>query len=142
MTKLKLKNFSNWMGKTRVKVGEKVTKLREERQLLGRCLVIQKSRPELVPRLEDMIGDYEMAVIPRSIFAVDGSLLLPTDKSRLLHQIEALKPSQSTVPALADHTSISRSENKMITSTSYDQESSAMTNKIDKQLRRVLIVMA
>lgn len=132
MTKLKLKNYSNWMGKTRVKVGEKVIKLREERQLLGRCLVIQRSRPELVPRLEEIIGDYEMGVIPRSLFAVDGSLLLPADKSSLLHQIEALKPSQSTVPALADHTPVSRSENQMMTSTSNNKKPTVTTNKNPK----------
>ena len=36
MTKLKLKTFSNWMAKTRVTVGDKVIKLREERQLFAR----------------------------------------------------------------------------------------------------------
>lgn len=52
MTKLKLYIFSNWMGKTQMKVGKKVIKLREQCQLvLGRCLVIQKSRSELVQRL-------------------------------------------------------------------------------------------
>ena len=70
MTRLKLKTFSNWMAKTRVTVGDKVIKLREERQLFARFLVIQQSRPELVPKLASTIGDFEMAVVPRSIFAV------------------------------------------------------------------------
>ena len=73
MTKLKLKTFSNWMAKTRVTVGDKVIKLREERQLFARFLVIQQSRPELVPKLASTIGDFEMAVVPRSIFAVHCS---------------------------------------------------------------------
>ena len=40
MTKMKLKTFSNWMAKTRVSVGEKLNKLREERQPFDRFLVI------------------------------------------------------------------------------------------------------
>ena len=52
------------------------------RKLLGRCLIILESRPELVPRLADMIGNYELSVVPLGgIFAAVGvTLLLPTDK--------------------------------------------------------------
>ena len=64
MKKLKLKTQSTWMAKQTVRVGDKVIKLREERQLLARFLVIQQSRPELVPRLPATIGDYEMSVVP------------------------------------------------------------------------------
>ena len=32
-------------------MGDKVVKLREERELLGRFLIIQGSRPELVPKI-------------------------------------------------------------------------------------------
>ena len=74
-TKLKLKNFSNWMAKTKIRVGDKIIKLREERQLFARFLVIQQSRPDLVPKLSSTIGEFEMAVVPRSMFANDGSLL-------------------------------------------------------------------
>lgn len=62
-------------------------KLREERQLLGRFLIIQGSRPELLPRLKT-IGEYEMSVIPRSICALDGALYIPGDKASLMHAIE------------------------------------------------------
>lgn len=40
MKKLKLKTFSNWMERTKVRVGDKVIKLRKERELLGRFLII------------------------------------------------------------------------------------------------------
>ena len=53
MKKLKLKTHSTWMAKQKVRVGNKIIKLREERQLLARFLVIQQSRPELVPTLPD-----------------------------------------------------------------------------------------
>ena len=39
MKKLKLKAFSVWMEKTKVRVGDKVIKLREERELLGQFLI-------------------------------------------------------------------------------------------------------
>ena len=73
MKNLNLKTFSNWIEKTKVRLGDKVIKLREERELIGRFLIIQGSRPELVPRLEETIGEYEMAVVPRSLCTVDGS---------------------------------------------------------------------
>lgn len=90
MTKMKLKTFSNLADKTKVRVGDKVIKLREERQLLGRFLIIQRSRPQLVPKLEEMIGRYEMSVVPRSLCTVDGSLIVPKDKASLMHAIETV----------------------------------------------------
>ena len=94
------------MEKTRIRIGDKVIKLREERQLLGRFLIIQQCRPELVPKIEKAIGDYEMSVVPRSLCAVDGSLYIPTDKASLMHAIEgaedqaepSLTQSQSQLP--------------------------------------------
>ena len=91
MKKFKLKTFSNWMAKTKVRVGDKVIKLHEERELLGRFLIIQGSRPELVPKLEETIGKYEMSVVPRSLCAVDGSLYIPTNKASLMHAVEAVE---------------------------------------------------
>ena len=61
------------MKKTKFRVGEKVIKLREERKLLGRFLIIQGSHPELVPKLEETIGEYEMSVVPHSLCAAVGS---------------------------------------------------------------------
>ena len=87
------------MAKTRVRVGDKVIKLREERQLLARFLVIQQTRPELVPHLPATIGDYEMAVTPRSMFASDGSLLIPTDKSSIIHAVEEAQLIQTSLQA-------------------------------------------
>ena len=94
MRKLKLKTFANCMEKTKVCLGDKVVKLKEERELLGRFLIIQGSRPELVPKLEDTVGEYEMSVVPRSLCTVDGSLYIPSDKAKLMHAIEEAKDSQ------------------------------------------------
>lgn len=88
MKKLKRKAFSNWMEKTKVRVADKVIKLREKRQLLGRFLIIQGSRASFVPKLEETISKYEMSTVPRSICAVDGSLYIPTVKASLVHAVD------------------------------------------------------
>ena len=59
------------MKKTKVHicVGVKLIELCEERQLLARLLIIQRNRPDLVPILEETIGEYQMSVVPRSLCA-------------------------------------------------------------------------
>ena len=91
MKKMNLKTFSNWMDKKKVQVGDKVIKLRKERELLGRFLLIQVSRPHLVPKLEETIGQFEMAMVPLSLSAGDGTLLLTTDKANLMKALEDVK---------------------------------------------------
>ena len=68
-----------------MRIGEKVIKLREERELLGRFLIIQGSRPNLVPELDETIGEYDMSVVPCSLCAGDGALHMPSDKASLVH---------------------------------------------------------
>ena len=92
MKKMKLKAFSTWMTKTLVSVGEKVIKLPEERQLLEHFLVIQQSRPEVVSRLPATSCNYEMSVTLRSMFVLDGSVLIPTDNAPSIHAIEEANP--------------------------------------------------
>ena len=84
LKKPKIKSFSTWMPKTRISIGDTVIKVREERQLFGRMLVIQEYRPDLVPPLEETMKKYEMSVIARMFCGVDGSLYIPKDKSSLM----------------------------------------------------------
>ena len=76
------------MDKKKVQVGDKVIKLREERELLGRFLIIQGSHSLLVPKLEEAIGKYEMEIVPRSLCASDRTLLLTADKANLMKALE------------------------------------------------------
>ena len=99
MKKLYLKTFSNLGDKIEFRKGDKVIKLRVERELFGRFIIIQGSRPELVPKLEDAIGEFEMSAVSRLLCAVDGSLYIPTEKASLMHVIEATK-SEPRVPDL------------------------------------------
>ena len=82
-------------------MGDKVVKLREERELLGRFFIIQGSRPMLVPKLEETIGDYEMSVVPRSLVTVDESLYILTDKASLMHAVEGAKTESAPVSDIA-----------------------------------------
>ena len=70
------------------------------RELFGRFLIIQGSLPELVLKLEDAIGLWEMSAVPRLLCAVDESLNIPTVKASLMHIIEAVK-SEPRVPDLS-----------------------------------------
>ena len=91
MKKMNLKTFSNWMDKKKVPVGDKVIKLREERELLGRFQIIHGSGPHLVPKFEQTIGRFEMAMVPRSLCAGDETLLLTADKANLMKALEDVK---------------------------------------------------
>ena len=91
----RFKTMSTWMKKTKVRVGNKVVKLQEERQLLSRLMIIQQTRKI---DMRSVIGMYEMGVIPRSLFSNEGSLLIPTNKSSFIHYIEA-----QIVPITVNH---------------------------------------
>ena len=61
-------------------------------------MVIQQTRKL---DISSAIGAFETAVIPRSLFANDGTLLIPTSKSSIIHVIEAV-PSISEVVSTDD----------------------------------------
>ena len=88
MSKRKLQTFKSSNASAELKLGDKVIKIKEERGLLQRLIVITRSRPDL--DLKDCIGTFEFGVIPRSLFASDGSLLLANDKASILHHLEKL----------------------------------------------------
>ena len=88
MKKLKLKMWSNLAKKISIQLENKVIKLREERQLLGRFLIILGCQPHLVPKLSEVIGKFEMSVLPQSLVAVDGTIYIPTDTNSSMKMIE------------------------------------------------------
>ena len=91
LTLSKIKRFSNWMSKRSIKVGDKVLKLREDRAMMARCIVIATERPCLIPKMEDLVGHYEVSLVPRANFAIDGSVLICADKSSLMTGIRNIK---------------------------------------------------
>ena len=76
------------MPTVEINVGGKLVKIKEERGLLQRLILIFRSRPQL--DLKERIGTYEFGVVPRSLFASDGTVLLAYHKAKILHHLELL----------------------------------------------------
>ena len=82
----------------KVKINENVVELKEDRSLCARMCVAAKSRPEI--DLKEAIGQYEFNLVPRSMFAADGSMLHCPSKSSLINIVEKLNstpPAENTV---------------------------------------------
>ena len=83
MKKLSLKTtWKSSLKETKLKVGDKTVELKEDRGLFARMLIVANSRPEI--SLEDTIGKYELSVVPRALFAADGSMHHCSEKSQLM----------------------------------------------------------
>ena len=115
MTKKKLKTFqtSNSTIAINAAYGGKLIKIKEERGLLKIPIVISRSRPQL--DLKECIGTYEFGVVPRSLFASDGTVLFAYDKANILHHLELFVSNEQLVthtPAIETSTSVaSNNEN-------------------------------
>ena len=62
--------------------------LKEDHKLFTRMLLVSKSRPNI--NLEETIGRHELSVVPRSMFAADGTMLHCHVKSNLMAILEKL----------------------------------------------------
>ena len=113
ITKKKLTTFNTAYATIEINAGGKLVKIKEERGLLQRLIVISRSRPQL--DLKKCIGMYEFGVVPRSLFASDGTVLLAYDKAKILHHLELLVSNEQQVrhtPAMETSTSVtSNNEN-------------------------------
>ena len=89
MKKRKLQTFKLQPKTIRSKVGDKVIQLKEEKTLLTRFLITARKRPE--NDLEYCLGNFELAIIPKSLFSQDGEPLQCTDKAKVLHHIEEIE---------------------------------------------------
>ena len=72
----------------KVSLPTKEMELKQTRSLFARLLIIARTREGL--DLQDLIGRYEFSCVPRSVFALDRSLLPCTDKSKLMTILESL----------------------------------------------------
>ena len=76
-------------------VDNKVMELQEDRCLFARMMMVCKSRPEI--KIAEAVGVYEFSLVPRSLFASDGSMLHCSTKSALMNAIEKpVNPENST----------------------------------------------
>ena len=88
MKKHKLGTWKDMGKKMKLSAGDKVVELQEDRSLFARMMVVCKSRPEI--NLKEAIGQYEFSVVPRSLFAADGTMHHCSMKSSLMTIIEKL----------------------------------------------------
>lgn len=94
---MKKRNLLTWKStgkKTKVKVNNTVIELQEDRSLFARMTVVCQSRPEI--NVREAVGIHEFNVVPRSLFAADGSMLYCSAKSALMPLLEKEATSSDT----------------------------------------------
>ena len=113
MTKMKIKTFKTSNAMIEINAGGKHIQIKEECGLLQRLIVISRIRPQL--DMKECIGTYAFGVVPRSLFASDGTVLLAYDKAKILHHMQLLFSNEQLVtqtPAMETSTSVaSNNEN-------------------------------
>ena len=95
---VKKRNLLTWKTSAKVikvKAKDTIIELKEDRNLFARLAMVCKSRPEI--DIQEAVGLYEFTVVPRSLFARDGTMLHCSCKSALMHILEkAGGPSTNT----------------------------------------------
>ena len=91
--KRKLGTWKTNAKKITISTKGKLVELREDRSLFARLLVVCRTRPEI--DLKETIGIYEFSVVPRSLFAADGTMLRCSRKSALMPILEKLPSAAS-----------------------------------------------
>ena len=93
MKKRKLQTWKSNGKVIKVKTVERVVELKEDRSLFARLM----SRSDI--DIKEAIGLYEFTVVPRALFASDGTMMHCSSKSMLMHILEKKKvQSQVRVP--------------------------------------------
>ena len=101
--KRKLNTWKSAAKTNRVKANDKVIELKEDRSLFACMSLVAKSRPEI--NIKEAVGEFEFNVVPKSMFAADGSILHCSCKSALMGVLEKLKDHQAhEIPPLLEPT--------------------------------------
>ena len=88
-SKMKKRKLLTWRSngkKVSVSLKDKVVELQEDRNLFARLMMVAKSRPEI--DIKEAIGQHEFSVVPRSLFANDGTMFHCSMKSALMSILE------------------------------------------------------
>ena len=96
-SKMKKKKLVKWRSngkKVRVSLKDKVVELQEDRNLFARLMMVAKSRPEI--DIKEAIGQHEFSVVPRSLFANDGTMFHCSMKKALMSILEKTGESVDT----------------------------------------------
>ena len=96
-SKMKKRKLLTWRSngkKVRVSLKDKVVELQEDRNLFARLMMVAKSRPEI--DIKQAIEQHEFSVVPRSLFANDGTMFHCSMKSALMSILEKTGESLDT----------------------------------------------
>ena len=74
--------------KQTLKIHDQTIDMKETKNLYGRLMVLTRSNRDIDQK--NAVGNYEFTLTPRALFAPDGSMLMCTDKSKLIHDLEKL----------------------------------------------------
>ena len=95
MKKRKLLTWKTSAKVVKVTVADKIVELQEDRSLFARMMMVCKSRPEI--DIKETVGQYEFSIVPRSLFAADGTMLHCASKSNLMSILEKLNDNRNDV---------------------------------------------
>ena len=104
MSTVKKRKLCTWKSNAKemnVSTKEKLIELRENRSLFARMTMVSRRCPEI--DIKETIGLHEFSLVPRSLFAEDGSMLRCFAKSVLIAILEKL-PSRSSDQRNGDST--------------------------------------
>ena len=82
-------------------INNKKVHIKEEKSLMSRIHINARKRPQL--GLKECLENYELCVVPKPLFSVDGQLLAWNDKSNLIHHIEELADSIFPTNLVQEH---------------------------------------
>ena len=90
--KMKKRNLKTFQGQSKVvrcKLNDKIVKIKEERSLITRFLIMSRQRKEI--DLKRIIGCYELSVVPPALFLQDGMPHPCLDKHKVtpLHNLQS-----------------------------------------------------
>lgn len=101
--KNKLKLCSTTNKQIKVKIAGSITELNADRSLFARLLIVARSQREI--DLRTTLGKYEMSVVPRSMFAQDGTMHQCPAKSKLIHILKSVvePAAKNSLPSVQAH---------------------------------------
>lgn len=94
MKKSKLLTWKSTGKILRVTTKDKIVQLKEDRSLFVRMMMVCKARPEI--DIKEAVGQYEFSIVPRSMFAADGTMFHCASKSTLMDILEKLDTEGNT----------------------------------------------
>ena len=68
--------------------------LKEDRSLFARMMMVCKARPEI--DIKEAVGEYEFSIVPRSMFAANGTMFHCSPKSTLMNILEKMDPRRNS----------------------------------------------